>query len=391
VVPLPPTPPTPPPVEPVAPTAPTHPTEPTKPTQPVPPDPNNLIYAGNYLQYEIDYALYEAQYISYEIDYAQYETDYAQYVLDYSQYQSDYAQYVNDYTQYQSDYAQYTIDYAAFDYPQYTIDYAQYELDYAQYELDYAQYVADYNSFLQVNQQYQRDMLHYRKDVFNIEHAVIPKVMKELDTLFNIIVTMINDAVSPYDPVTRVQLNPADAPQGLDGSQFDEIFVRKYVPRFDAGLIYNEEDHTDYYSLYTIGNVEVNPLLRDTDGYSRIALSLSGDVEDQRLVLGLMDLWKSPFIDMDGGLYKLNVDDYYKQFTGSIGMETSESLEFVKNQTDVVMEIDNKRQTIMGVSLEEEMLKMMTYQHAYNASSRMVTVIDSMLDRVINGTGRVGL
>ena len=44
-----------------------------------------------------------------------------------------------------------------------------------------------------------------------------------------------------------------------------------------------------------------------------------------------------------------------------------------------------------SVSLDEEMTNMITFQQAYNANARMITVVDEMLDKIINGMGRVGL
>jgi flagellar hook-associated protein 1 FlgK len=37
------------------------------------------------------------------------------------------------------------------------------------------------------------------------------------------------------------------------------------------------------------------------------------------------------------------------------------------------------------------MTNMIRFQHAYNAAARALTTIDEMLDKLINGTGRVGL
>ena len=40
---------------------------------------------------------------------------------------------------------------------------------------------------------------------------------------------------------------------------------------------------------------------------------------------------------------------------------------------------------------DEETVNMMTYQKSFNASSRMMTTLDDLLDTLINRTGRVGL
>ena len=53
--------------------------------------------------------------------------------------------------------------------------------------------------------------------------------------------------------------------------------------------------------------------------------------------------------------------------------------------------ISNQRQSVSGVSLDEEMTNLISYQRAYQASARMMTTIDSTLDTLINHTGTVGL
>jgi len=52
---------------------------------------------------------------------------------------------------------------------------------------------------------------------------------------------------------------------------------------------------------------------------------------------------------------------------------------------------DNQRTAVAGVSLDEEMVGLVRYQHAYNGAARVITTMDDALDRLINGTGRVGL
>lgn len=49
------------------------------------------------------------------------------------------------------------------------------------------------------------------------------------------------------------------------------------------------------------------------------------------------------------------------------------------------------RDDVSGVQMDEEGINMLNYQKWYNASSRMVTTLDELLDKLINGTGRVGL
>ena len=49
------------------------------------------------------------------------------------------------------------------------------------------------------------------------------------------------------------------------------------------------------------------------------------------------------------------------------------------------------RDAVSAVDFDEEGINMLNYQKWYNASSRIITTLDDLLDKLINGTGRVGL
>lgn len=84
-------------------------------------------------------------------------------------------------------------------------------------------------------------------------------------------------------------------------------------------------------------------------------------------------------------------DDGYADLVGRIGADTAN----MRRQRDtgrVLMEAaDGRRQEISGVSMDEEMVNMVRFQRGYQASARVMSTIDEMLDTLINRTGRVGL
>ena len=51
--------------------------------------------------------------------------------------------------------------------------------------------------------------------------------------------------------------------------------------------------------------------------------------------------------------------------------------------------LDSSRNAYSGVNTDEEMISMVQFQHAYEASARYMTTIDSLLDTLINHTGVV--
>lgn len=84
------------------------------------------------------------------------------------------------------------------------------------------------------------------------------------------------------------------------------------------------------------------------------------------------------------------LDSYYASMIGDLGVDTQSAMRNRDNVQVLLDSVENQRQSVSGVSLDEELTNMIMFQHAYNASSRMITVLDEMLDRVINGMGVVG-
>ncbi|MEH7076566.1 flagellar hook-associated protein FlgK [Neobacillus drentensis] len=84
-------------------------------------------------------------------------------------------------------------------------------------------------------------------------------------------------------------------------------------------------------------------------------------------------------------------DDYYRNIIGQLGIDSQEAQRLESNSEVIINQVENRRQSVSGVSLDEEMANMIKFQQAYNASARMVSVMDECLDKIINGMGRVGL
>ncbi|WP_434798842.1 flagellar hook-associated protein FlgK [Terrisporobacter vanillatitrophus] len=82
------------------------------------------------------------------------------------------------------------------------------------------------------------------------------------------------------------------------------------------------------------------------------------------------------------------IDKFYNQIIQKLGNESQEIIRQESNQSKIIKEIDNTRLNTSGVSLDEEMVNLIQFQHAYNASAKVVSTIDSLLDVVINGLKR---
>ena len=91
------------------------------------------------------------------------------------------------------------------------------------------------------------------------------------------------------------------------------------------------------------------------------------------------------------GLYAWgSPDDFLKSLISNLGVDAQDAIRNEDNETVLLKQIEFNRQSIMGVSLDEEMTNMIKFQQAYNASARMINVIDEMIDLVVNRLGTVG-
>jgi flagellar hook-associated protein 1 FlgK len=83
-------------------------------------------------------------------------------------------------------------------------------------------------------------------------------------------------------------------------------------------------------------------------------------------------------------------DADYQAMIGRLGVSAQAAGRRSEIQDAVTDQVDTSRLAESGVNLDEEMTHLLTYQRGYEAASRVLTTIDSMLDQLINRTGLVG-
>lgn len=82
--------------------------------------------------------------------------------------------------------------------------------------------------------------------------------------------------------------------------------------------------------------------------------------------------------------------DFMNHVSAILANDSYSNTQAFKTQMTVLNGIQDSRDSVSGVSLDEEASNMMVYMSAYNAASRLMTTLDEALDKLINGTGMVG-
>ena len=82
--------------------------------------------------------------------------------------------------------------------------------------------------------------------------------------------------------------------------------------------------------------------------------------------------------------------DYMNHVSTQLATDSSTNKTSLKTNVTVLNSIQGSRDSISGISLDEEAANMMTYVSAYNAASRLMTALDEVLNTLINNTGLAG-
>jgi len=168
-----------------------------------------------------------------------------------------------------------------------------------------------------------------------------------------------------------------------------ETFIQTFATEFNnihkTGFDLDGNLGEDFF-IYDVDNRKwvVNPEIVKNPSKIAAAKEESGVPGDNRNLLELSAL-RNKVIEMDGR--RSTIDEYYAFFISKIGMDAQEASRATEGQALMVNQLDERRQMTCGVSLDEEMTKMIQYLHAFNAASRMVTAVDEMLNTIINRMG----
>ena len=89
---------------------------------------------------------------------------------------------------------------------------------------------------------------------------------------------------------------------------------------------------------------------------------------------------------MNGGT--ATFDEYYGSLVADIGNDVRGISSQLDHQKDMLHQLEIRRQSVSGVSLDEEMADLVRFQHAFEASARLINIADEMMQTVIGLVGR---
>ncbi|WP_139892167.1 flagellar hook-associated protein FlgK [Bacillus sp. D386] len=97
--------------------------------------------------------------------------------------------------------------------------------------------------------------------------------------------------------------------------------------------------------------------------------------------------YKDALADSSPAAEKESLGAYLQSVIGTLAVKTEQADRLSVNSATLLQNVSDRRSSVSAVSLDEEMTNMVQFQQAYNASARMITMIDECLDKIINGLG----
>lgn len=159
-------------------------------------------------------------------------------------------------------------------------------------------------------------------------------------------------------------------------------FVFEFNQVHQSGYGLDNSTGTAFFTGADAENINLSDDIKDPiNGLTKIAaasaLDSPGDASNALLL--------SQVVQSDIVNGKSSVSDYWAGIVTQMGIEGSSANQMAENQVSLTDQIDMQRDSIMGVSLDEEMVNMIKFQQVYGAAAQLINVQSEMLDTLVNG------
>lgn len=125
-------------------------------------------------------------------------------------------------------------------------------------------------------------------------------------------------------------------------------------------------------------DIQINPeLIQNPD---LIAAAATGNSADNTQAIAIAALQNTD----RAALGTTRFDEYHTATLSLVGNDVNAASSSLAFQTDVGTQLENYRESISGVSLDEEMVSLIKYQHGYGAAARVITTVDEMITELLN-------
>ncbi len=148
----------------------------------------------------------------------------------------------------------------------------------------------------------------------------------------------------------------------------------------DSGALLTSLGINGLFTGYDARTIGVNKLLSDNPSYLSSTASLDVlETGDNSLALAMAAIRDA--LTMQGGT--ASISDFYESMVAQVGVDTQANERLYQVEKAFVEDFNRRRQEVSGVSLDEEVTFLLQYEKAFQASARVVTTVDTMLETLL--------
>lgn len=245
-----------------------------------------------------------------------------------------------------------------------------------------------------------------------ISNSCMMNIEAEFDNIVHKVVTLINKTLADTaakNPASGYLLNPDGSPMQLflknESPAYEKVMLTdeaaKALEEQGVGIIrtydengkplhtywkFIEEDPNNEFSLYTSANIRINEKIVQMP--SILGFKTEEDSVDYNIGMAFIKTFDENTLYLNpNATAPSNFENCYTELMSQVTNSGFLFAEISDLQRLEVESAENDRQTVIGVSTDDELEHMIMYQNAYNASSRYINVIAAMLDTVLGMVG----
>lgn len=185
-----------------------------------------------------------------------------------------------------------------------------------------------------------------------------------------------------------LEIRDQDLPEFLNHlDNFAKTLITEINSRHRSGYGLDESTNINFFSGTGAADIDLSDDIKDVEnGLNRIAAS-SSIVDTEEGLEGNNHVMKEIYKIFDQRLLNnstATIGEYIGAVVADLGEKTNAAKVKFDGQTRLIASLDERRESVCGVSLDEEMTNMVRFQHGYNAAARIISTMDAMLDVIVN-------
>lgn len=168
----------------------------------------------------------------------------------------------------------------------------------------------------------------------------------------------------------------------MSGADFEAQILARAAQDPDYASKTAEERMAEGYKIITARNFSISFEVEEDPSENIAASSNAGEAGNNENINKLLVMRHNTYMFMEGA-----PEDYIKTVISSMGVDGQQYNQYLDIQEGITTQLENRRHSISGVSLNEEMTNLVKHQQIYGAAAAMIQSFSEILDILVNRMG----